>query len=164
MADRQTVASLADTARALAVDPLDVVRLCVATETEPGFGFALPSTTVQTLVEAGGLDDPWPPLAGSHTIDRLRAGLAALGELRSGHAVRLDRLTQGLDRDARASLVHALEAAQDEGWVTIANELRGRFVALADGSSEPLQAFLDGAAAPPRIAETLAAPGKDDVA
>ncbi|MCB9677518.1 MAG: hypothetical protein H6737_20585 [Alphaproteobacteria bacterium] len=142
---------LTDAARRLGVEPLEVVRLMVVTDTVSD-GFAATDDHVAKLAAFGAIETGWwegaeLPKDKNESRQRVRAAIGlVLGRCAGGVRVRMDNLWRGLPLDAQELVEEAMNVLSDEGLVRIENAASGVLITVPADSEAQLRELASGKA------------------
>jgi len=142
---------LSDAARALGVDPFEVVRLTVAFGPKSG-PLTLSLDQVAELRDHAGIEDWWTDASLPDDGNRLRAAIrGAIHQLISRRLVgeqttRLDNLWRGLAVDQQVGVEQAVMVLLEEEKLLTAASPRGVQVSIAPGAETLLDKIASGAA------------------
>lgn len=135
-------------ARHLGVEPLEIVRLMVLSDTVTP-GFQVSKEHLAKLGALGGIERGWwdgvaLPEDSSPARSRVRAALQMLLARSGNGPVRMDNLWRGLPIGDQALIEEALNLLADEEIVTVENADMGVVVSVPSANVEQLRALGDG--------------------
>lgn len=142
---------LVGAARRLGVEPLEVVRLMVVTDSVTP-GYVVTDDHLRKLAEVGRIESGWwdgveLPADANPARARVRAALHLLIERApAGAPVRMDNLWRGLPVDDQALIEDALNALADDERVEIECADSGVLVCVPPSQVEALKAIATGKA------------------
>ncbi|MEZ4318231.1 MAG: hypothetical protein R3F61_12045 [Myxococcota bacterium] len=149
MLDELLPTGLCDAARSLGVEPLEVVRLMVATDTVSDRFSASPDH-LEKLAEFGGIEGGWwegaeLPEDDNPIRQRVRAAIGLLlGRSAGEDYLRMDNLWRGLPLEDQETVEEAMNILSDEGLVEIDNAEKGVLIAVPSESQAALRALATG--------------------
>lgn len=135
-------------ARALGVEPMDVIRLAVMTGNMPETLSFTPAL-VEALREAGSIESGWwagatLPTDPNPARARIRGAVALLLERAANGPVRMDNLWRDLSFEEQELLQDAFDVLADDELVEIVADARGVWIAVANGQRDDLARIADG--------------------
>ena len=149
---------LTGAARSLGVEPLEVVRLMVMTDTVSD-GFSVNEDHVQKLANFGQIESGWwdgaeLPKDDNPTRQRVRAAIGLLlGRCAGGQTIRLDNLWRGLPIAEQEIVEEAMNILADEERVQIGNHSSGVRIGVPADQEDGLKAIANGEADSDGLAE-----------
>lgn len=140
---------LTSAARRLGVEPLEVVRLMVVSDTVTP-GFIVTPEHLHKLQRLGGIEGGWwqgieLPEDASPARARVRAALGLLLKQGADGPIRMDNLWRGLSLDDQGLIEEALNLLADEEIVLVENAEMGVVVSVPPASRDRVQRISDGA-------------------
>ena len=150
MLDELLPTGLTAAARKLGVEPLEVVRLMVVSDTiSPGF--TMTDDHLRKLAEVGDIASGWwrgveLPDDEIPVRQRVRAMLGILLARSADGPVRMDNLWRGLPVDDQELVEEALRVLAEEGLVEIRNTVSGIRVGVLPARVAEVQALVEGTA------------------
>jgi hypothetical protein len=149
---------LTGAARNLGVEPLEVVRLMVMTDTVSD-GFNCNADHLQKLAAYGQIETGWwdgaeLPEDDNATRQRVRAAIGLLlGRCSGGQTIRLDNLWRGLPVEEQELVEEAMNILADEERVQIGNHTSGVRIGVPPDQEDGLKAIANGKAESEGLAE-----------
>jgi len=140
---------LTETARRLGVEPFEVVRLMVATDTVSE-RFSATDDHLQKLMSFGEIESGWwegaeLPDDANPLRKRVRAAIGLLlGRAAGGTAIRMDNLWRGLGLADQVVVEEALNILADEELVVIENTDSGVKISYTAAAEEVLRELASG--------------------
>lgn len=146
MFDELLPVGLTGAARRLGVEPLEVVRLMVVSDSVTS-GYIVTDDHLRKLAAVGGIEAGWwdgvPEPADAR--GRIRAVLGLLlRRAPNGRAVRIDNLWRGLPLEDQQLVEDALNVLADEELAEISNEQAGVMISVPPEQTAAVQALADG--------------------
>ncbi len=158
MLEKLLPSGLTGAARDLGVEPLEVVRLMVMTDTVSD-GFNCNEAHLQKLASYGQIETGWwdgaeLPKDDNPTRQRIRAAIGLLlGRCTDGQTIRLDNLWRGLPIEHQQIVEEAMNILADEERVQIGNHTSGVRIGVPPDQAEALAAIANGEAESEGLAE-----------
>lgn len=152
MFDELLPTGLTGAARKLGVEPLEVVRLMVLSDTvTPSFGVT--DDHLAKLKALGRIEHDWwqgraLPKDDNAARARVRGALALLLEKSGKGPIRMDNLWRGLEIEQQALIEEALNLLADEEVLVVANDEVGVTVSVGADHQATVQAIAEGKSQP----------------
>ena len=141
---------LKDASLALGVDPFELIRMLVGTESVPP-GLVFDQAMIATLREREGIEDSWwsdttLPEDGNPARALVRGALGLLLERGhiGGEGTRLDNVGRGLSAGDQTVLMDALTVLSDEGHIVLVGSKTGTRVTIHPDSEDQVRALAAG--------------------
>lgn len=157
MLDELLPSGLSTAARKLGVEPLEVVRLMVVSDTVSP-GFSVTDDHVAKLAEIGQIESGWwqgvaLPEDDNPARQRVRAMLTVLLERAAEGPIRMDNLWRGLPVDEQELVDDGLRTLAEEEVVEIQNAVSGILVGLIEGQVDTVRSLSEGQGSSPGLNE-----------
>lgn len=139
--------NLSDAARRLGVDPFELMRILVATNSVPK-DLVFRAAEVDALREPAGIDEAWwkDVVLPDDVNPRRQRVRGVLHMLLAGGATRKDNVWRGLEASERELVRGAVDILVEEGLLAEATTKALTSLSVADGSEERVRAIADGEA------------------